>query len=179
MAFPASAKPTQDGKPGKSRLERQRATLVDSKEPLIQKLNRDYDLRLFRFGTSLEPIAPTSILPSSRLKTKERGCWNRCQTAATDAGTQSGILLFTDGITNGEQKSLDGSPALPVPVFAVGVGETEGFTDVRIADVQAPEFAFRGRELKLDLTVQAYGLKGKTFPAVLQSREESDHEPCH
>ena len=27
-----------------------------------------------------------------------------------------------------------------------------------------PEFAFRGRELKLELTVQAYGLKGKTLP---------------
>jgi uncharacterized membrane protein len=44
------------------------------------------------------------------------------------------------------------------------VGDAEGFTDVRIADLRAPEFAFRGRELKLELTVQAYGLKGKTFP---------------
>ena len=163
MAFPASAKPTQDGKPGKSRFDVMREALLDSKDPLIQKLNRDYDLRIFRFGTSLEPIAPASI---SQLKPQDQGTrlLELLQTAASDAGTQSGILLFTDGITNGDKKSLEGSPALPVPIFAVGLGETEGFTDVRIADVRAPEFAFRGRELKLDLTVQAYGLKGKTFP---------------
>jgi uncharacterized membrane protein len=163
MAFPASAKPTQDGKPGKSRFDVMRETLLDSKDPLIQKLNRDYDLRVFRFGTSLEPIAPASI---SQLQPQDQGTrlLELLQTAASDAGAQSGILLFTDGITNGDKKSLAGSPALPVPVFAVGLGETEGFTDVRIADVRAPEFAFRGRELKLDLTVQAYGLKGKTFP---------------
>jgi uncharacterized membrane protein len=163
MAFPASAKPTQDGKPGKSRFDVMREALLDSKDPLIQKLNRDYDLRIFRFGTSLEPIAPTSI---SQLKPQDQGTrlLELLQTAASDAGAQSGILLFTDGITNGDKKSLEGSPALPVPIFAVGLGETEGFTDVRIADVRAPEFAFRGRELKLDLTVQAYGLKGKTFP---------------
>ncbi|HTN70189.1 MAG TPA: glutamine amidotransferase, partial [Methylomirabilota bacterium] len=51
-----------------------------------------------------------------------------------------------------------------IPVFTVGVGETEGFTDVRIADLRAPEFAFRGREFKVDLTIQASGLKGKTIP---------------
>jgi hypothetical protein len=163
MAFPASAKPTQDGKPGKSRFDVMREALLDSKDPLIQKLKRDYDLRVFRFGTSLEPIAPASI---SQLKPQDQGTrlLELLQTAASDAGAQSGILLFTDGITNGDKKSLEGSPALPVPIFAVGLGETEGFTDVRIADVRAPEFAFRGRELKLDLTVQAYGLKGKTFP---------------
>ncbi len=163
MAFPASAKPTQDGKPGKSRFDVMREALLDSKDPLIQKLNRDYDLRVFRFGTSLEPIAPASI---SQLKPQDQGTrlLELLQTAASDAGAQSGILLFTDGITNGDKKSLEGSPALPVPIFAVGLGETEGFTDVRITDVRAPEFAFRGRELKLDLTVQAYGLKGKTFP---------------
>jgi hypothetical protein len=53
---------------------------------------------------------------------------------------------------------------LAAPVFAVGVGEAEGFTDVRIARVGAPEFAFRGREFKLDLTIEASGMKGKTVP---------------
>ena len=132
MAFPASAKPTQDGKPGESRFDVVREALLDSKEPLIQKLNRDYDLRIFRFGTSLEPIAPASI---SQLQPHDQGTrlLELLQTAASDAGAQSGILLFTDGITNGDKKSLEGTPALPVPVFAVGVGETEGFTDVRIA----------------------------------------------
>src|SRR5438094_10524238 len=53
MAFPASSKATQDGKPGKSRLDLVREKLLNGQEPLIQKLNRDYDLRLYRFGTSV------------------------------------------------------------------------------------------------------------------------------
>jgi hypothetical protein len=163
MAFPAAAKPTADPKSGRSRLEAVRESLLKGEDPLIQKLSRDYDLRVFRFGTTLEPIAPASI---AQLKAHDPGTrlLELLQAAAADAGEQSGILLFTDGIANGARSSLEGAPKLPVPVFAVGVGETDGFTDLRIVDIRAPEFAFRGREFKLDLTVQASGLKDKTVP---------------
>src|SRR5262252_3598366 len=163
MAFPVSTQPTPDGQTAKSRLDLVRDTLLAGKEPLIQELNRDYDLRLYRFGTALEPIAPASI---SQLKAQDQGTrlLEVLQSAAREAGEQSGILVFTDGIANGDRKTLEETKSLPVPIFTVGVGDTEGFTDVRIADLRVPEFAFRGRELKLDLTVQAYGLKGKTFP---------------
>ena len=163
MGFPASSLPTQDGQPAKSRLDLVRDTLLSGKEPLIQKLGRDYDLQLYRFGTNLEPIAPAAI---AQLKAQDQGTrlLEVLQSAARDSGEQSGILLFSDGITNGDRKALEGAQALPVPIFTIGVGDTEGFTDVRIADLRFPDFAFRGREVKLDLTVQAYGLKGKTFP---------------
>src|SRR5215510_9975987 len=163
MAFPASTQPTPDGQTAKSRLDLVRDTLLAGKEPLIQELNRDYDLHLYRFGTALEPIAPASI---AQLKAQDQGTrlLEVLQSAAREAGEQSGILLFTDGIANGDKKTLEETKSLPVPIFTVGVGDTDGFTDVRIADLRVPEFAFRGRELKLDLTVQAYGLKGKTFP---------------
>ncbi|HEY7317137.1 MAG TPA: glutamine amidotransferase [Candidatus Binatia bacterium] len=163
MAFPASTKAAPNGQPAKSRLDLVRDTLLAGKEPLIQELSQDYDLHLYRFGTALEPIAPASI---SQLKAQDQGTrlLEVLQSAAREAGEQSGILLFSDGIANGDRKSLDGAASLPVPVFTIGVGDLEGFTDVRIADLHAPEFAFRGREVKLDLTVQAYGLKGKALP---------------
>jgi uncharacterized membrane protein len=163
MAFPAAAKPTADPKSERSRLEAVREVLLKGDDPLIQKLSRDYDLRVFRFGTTLEPIAPASI---AQLKAHDPGTrlLELLQAAAADAGEQSGILLFSDGIANGARSSLEGTPKLPVPVFTVGVGESDGFTDLRIVDIRAPEFAFRGREFKLDLTVQASGLKDKTVP---------------
>ena len=163
MGFPAKAKTVPGDKTPMSRLDAVREKLTAGKEPLIEKLNRDYDLRLIRFGTSLEPIAPGSLAgllpqdPGTRLL-------ELLQSAARDSAAQSAIVVFTDGITNGEQKSLEGMAPLPVPVFAVGVGETEGFTDVRIAKLGAPEFAFRGREFKIDLTIQASGMKGKSVP---------------
>ncbi len=163
MGFPAAAKTVQDGQPAKSRLDLVRERLSGGKDPLIQELSRDYDLHLYRFGTALEPIAPASI---PELKAQDQGTrlLEVLQAAAREAGDQSGILLFSDGIANGDRKALEGAESLPVPVFAIGVGDTEGFTDVRIADLRAPDFAFRGREVKLELTVQAYGFKGKTFP---------------
>ena len=163
MAFPASSKPAE-GKPAKSRIDIVKEKLLGGgKESLIQRLGREYDLRLYRFGTSLEPISPESI---AQLKAQDQGTrlLELLQIAAKDAPPQSGLLVFSDGITNGDKKTLEGTPALPIPVFTVGAGEAEGFTDVRIADLRAPEFAFRGREFKVDLTIQASGLKGKTFP---------------
>jgi uncharacterized membrane protein len=163
MGFPASAKAAPGEKNPQSRLDLVREKLTAGKEPMIQALNRDYDLRLVRFGTGLEPIAAGSV---AGLKPQDPGTQllELLQAAARDSAAQSGIVVFSDGITNGDRKTIEGMAPLPVPVFAVGVGETEGFTDVRIAKFGAPEFAFRGREFKLDLTVQASGMKGKTVP---------------
>ena len=163
MAFPADPKSSADGKPARSRLDVLKEKLLDGKEPVLQKLSRDYELRLFRFGTALEPIEPSVV---SQLKPHDQGTrlLEVLQEAEREGGAQAGILLFSDGIANGNQVDVDGMGQLPVPVFTVGVGEVEGFTDIRIADLRTPEFGFRGRELKLDVTIQAYGLKGKTVP---------------
>jgi uncharacterized membrane protein len=166
MGFPASSKSLPGDKNFKSRLDLVREKLAagpNANDTLIQKLNRDYDLRLIRLGTSLEPIAAGSL---AGLKPQDPGTrlLELLQTAARYGAAQSAIVVFSDGITNGDKKSLDGTPALPVPVFTVGVGDAEGFTDVRIAKVGAPEFAFRGREFRVDLTIQASGMKGKTVP---------------
>jgi hypothetical protein len=101
MSFPADPKPTQDGQPVKSRLDLVRERLLAGEEPLIQELSRDYDLRLYRFGTALEPIAPASI---SQLKAQDQGTrlLEVLQSAAREAGEQSGIL-FGDGIANGDR----------------------------------------------------------------------------
>ncbi len=161
MGFSQSVGPDQDGKHDKSRLEAVKEKLLEGKEPLIERLARDYDLRLFQFGTGLEPIGSGSI---SLLKAVGKG--TRLLEALQEAGrtASAGIILFSDGIANGEIKSVDESPSFAAPVFAIGVGETKGYTDLRIADLRFPEFSFRGRELKFDFTIQAYGLAGKTVP---------------
>jgi uncharacterized membrane protein len=163
MNFPADAKPESGAKPGQSRLDLVKTKLAAGQAPLIQRLDRDYDLRLYRFGASTEPIAPAAL---AELKAQDHGTRlvETLQAVAKDANRQSGIVVFSDGIANGERQALDGLPPFPVPVFTVGLGEAEGFIDLRIAELKAPEFAFRGREIKLDVTVRASGLKGKTVP---------------
>ena len=163
MNFPANAKPESGAKPGQSRLDLIKAKLTAGQAPLIQRLDRDYDLRLYRFGATREPIAPAAL---AELMAQDHGTRlvETLQEVAKDASAQSGIVVFSDGITNGERQTLEGLAPFAVPVFTVGLGEVEGFIDLRIAELKAPEFAFRGREIKLDLTVRASGLKGKTVP---------------
>ncbi|MSP40274.1 MAG: hypothetical protein EXR70_17435 [Deltaproteobacteria bacterium] len=164
MSFSAGGK--SPDKNAKSRLDLTRDKLetpIANNETLLQKMNRDFDLRVIRFGTGLEPIAPGSL---AKLTAQDPGTrlLELLQSAAKDSAAQSGIVVFSDGITNGDRKSLDGAPPWPVPVFTVGVGDAENFIDVRIAKLGAPEFAFRGREFKIDLTVAASGMKGKSVP---------------
>jgi uncharacterized membrane protein len=164
MGFPADTKAAPDDKDPVSRLDIVREKLTGGEDPLIQKLSRDYDLRLLRFGTGLVPIGAGS-LPGLQAQEPGTRLLEVLQTAARDGGAaQSAIVVFSDGIANGAKTSLDGMAPLPVPVFAVGVGEIDGFSDVRIAKLGAPDFAFRGREFKIDLTIQAAGMKGKTVP---------------
>jgi uncharacterized membrane protein len=160
MGLPSSPEQGQDQKQGKSRLELVKEKLSQGKEHLIERLARNYDLRWYQFSTSLEPIGPGAL---SRLTAQGKG--TRLLEILREAGREAGagIILFSDGIANGEE-SLREFPSFPRPVFTVGVGETKGYTDIRIADLRVPEFAFRGREIKLDFAVQAYGLAGKNVP---------------
>ncbi len=163
MNFAASDERSETELAPASRLDMVKAKLASGEQPLIERLSRDYNLRLFRFGTSLEPIAPAAL---PQLDAQEEGTLllETLQSAAQNAEPDSAIVVFTDGITNGPLSTLNDGAALPVPVFTVGVAESEAFVDIRVSDIRAPQFAFRGREFKLELTVQAYGFKGKNLP---------------
>lgn len=162
MGFPATPDHGRERKQLKSRLDLVKEKLLEGSEPWIQRLARDYDLRLYRFGTSLEPITPAS-LPQLPAQGRGTRLWEALREARQEVGAQAGIILFSDGIANGERSISEGTPH-PGPVFTVGVGETTGFTDLRIKDLHVPEFAFRGREVKLDFIIEAYGLAGKSVP---------------
>ena len=145
---------------GESRLEAVKTILLRGEKPLIQRLADVYDLRIYQFGTDVNAVALGAV---GALSADAPG--SRIMDAVGEAEKQAGsaaVVLFSDGIANGERPGGE-AISLPVPVIAVGVGAPESFTDVRIADAGVPEFAFRGREVKLDFLVQAYGLKGKTL----------------
>ncbi|HWO43145.1 MAG TPA: glutamine amidotransferase [Candidatus Eisenbacteria bacterium] len=163
MAFPLSAGDAVDGRPSKSRLDAVKEKLLAGSDPAIQRLGREYDLKLFKFGADLEPIAPSSI---AQLAARDQGTrlLDLVEQAARQNSGQAGILVFSDGINNGEKQELDGAAGLPVPVFTVGAGDERGFTDLRIVEVRAPEFGFRGREFKVDVVVQSHGLNGRSVP---------------
>lgn len=161
MGLPAGARAANSGaKASRSRLDIVKEALSAGEVSSIQKLAQHYDLSLYQFGTNLEPITPAML---SQLEARGKG--TRLLESLREAGQKQtgGVIVFSDGIANGEEPGREG-PSFPAPVFTVGVGETEGFTDIRIASLSSPEFAFRGREVKMGLSIQAHGLAGKTVP---------------
>jgi uncharacterized membrane protein len=158
MGLPAN----QDQNSGKSRIDLVKEKLLEGKEPLIRRLERDFDLRLYQFSTDREPIGPAA-LPRLAPQGKGTRLIEILRQAVSETDAQGAIVLFSDGIANGERR-IDESLTLPVPIFTVGAGESQGFTDLRIAALSVPDFAFRGREVRFGFTVQAYGLAGKKVP---------------
>jgi uncharacterized membrane protein len=144
-----------------SRIESVKKILLQGEKPLVQRLAQAYDLRIYQFSTDVNAVALGAI-PALKADGPGSRILDAVRAAEKQAGTAA-VVLFSDGIANGEPPA--GEPiSLTVPVVSVGVGAPENFTDVRIADAGIPEFAFRGREVRLDFTVQAYGFKGKTLP---------------
>ena len=160
MGLPASAGAGTSGVKSLSRLDTVKDALSAGQVSSIQKLAQRYDLSLYQFGANLEPLTP-AMLP--QLEAKGKG--TRLLEALREAGQKqtAGVIVFSDGIANGEEPGEKGPP-FTSPVFAIGAGETAGFTDIRIAVLASPEFAFREREVKIGLTIQAHGLAGKTVP---------------
>ncbi|MFQ5682559.1 MAG: glutamine amidotransferase [Candidatus Binatia bacterium] len=170
MSLPEDPDQTSgDGRRGKTRIDLVKEKLLKGEDPLIRRLAQDYDLRTYQFGTSLETIGPDSI---AHLTAHGKGTrlFEALRTVQRDAGSRGAVILFSDGIANGEKKSIDEPASFPLPLFTVAVGETKGFKDLRIADLKVPQFAFRGREVKLEFTVQAFGLKGNTVPIYFNRR---------
>jgi len=149
------------GPGGKSRLDAVKEKLTAGDDPLIRRLERDYDLRVYQFSTALAPVAPSAI-PQLEATGKGTRLAELLSEAGRDAGANAAIMVVSDGIANGEGRI--GGAAPQIPVLAVGAGDSKGYVDLRLADVTAPEFGFRGREFKIDLVVQAYGLAGKSVP---------------
>ncbi len=93
----------------------------------------------------------------------------------------SGILVFTDG---GQNAGISPDVAIQlarearVPIFPVGLGSDRMPTNVRVADLMAPERAYPGDRYTVTALVQAQGMAGQVVSVDLLARDsESDAEP--
>lgn len=148
------------GPGGSSRLDAAREVLAAT--GLTRELAGTYDLKLYSFDRETVPRESPWFAEAAA-----RGGASRLFHALEQAHEQepeaAGVVVVSDGIVD-PAGVLDSFPGHPKPVFAVGVGRTDGFRDLRIAGLRAPEMAFRGRAITIDFTIQAYGMAGVEVP---------------
>ena len=129
---------------------------------LTRGLAGKYDLKLYSFDRETAPRdfdGLAGVVPAgdaSRL-------FDALGQVAESEPDAAGVIVVSDGIVN-PADALDDFQGHPSPVFAVAVGQAEGFKDLRIAGLRTPELAFRGRAATIDFTIQAYGLAGVQVP---------------
>ena len=148
---------THSGK--SSRLEDAKALLLDGEKPFLKSLTGRVEAKLYALGDSLRAFDGGEL---SRLKTSGK------QVDLSEALDRlrreySLAILLSDGNLKWEKKNSAGIPLITIPV-----GDTGEYRDTLIKEVKAPGLAFRGREVRIDVTIKSYGYPGLTLPVLLK-----------
>ena len=129
---------------------------------LTRGLAGKYDLKLYSFDRETSPRDLEGLAGAAPAGDASR-LFHALGQAAEHEPDAAGVVVVSDGIVN-PADALDDFKGHPRPLFAIAVGQAEGFKDLRIAGLRAPELAFRGRAITIDFTIQAYGLAGANVP---------------
>ena len=148
------------GRGDASRLDAAREVLAAP--GLTQGLAEKYDLKLYSFDRETTP-RDSGGLANAAAEGDASRLFHALEQAGELEPEAAGVIVVSDGIVN-PAGAIDKFSGHPRPVFAVGVGQADGFRDLRIAGLRAPELAFRGRAIAIDFTIQAYGMTGVEVP---------------
>jgi uncharacterized membrane protein len=131
--------------------------------PLMQALSDRFLVRTFRFSSTAGRLESASDLSFS-------GSQTRLGAALDDAREElaglpvSGIVLVSDGADTSDASMADallGLKAEQLPVYTVGVGNTELPRDIQIDRVRTPRVVLKDASLLVDVTVTQTGYAGR------------------
>ena len=148
------------GRGDASRLDAAKAVLAAP--GLTRGLAGKYDLKLYAFDRESTPRELDALADAAPEGDASR-LFRALEQVTENEPDAAGVIVLSDGIVN-PAGALDKFSGHPTPVFAIAVGQAEGFKDLRIAGLRAPELAFRGRAIAIDFTIQAYGMAGVEVP---------------
>jgi uncharacterized membrane protein len=153
--------PGQGGKT--TRLDEAKALLLEGEKPLLKSLEESFEVKLYALGESLRAIGEGE-LPGLKAMEK-RGDLNE---ALRKAGNKNSlILLLSDGNLLWNSSDTKGPPLITFPL-----GDPKNYKDILIKEVRAPQMAFRGRPVQIDVVIKSYGYSGITLPVVLKDGEK-------
>lgn len=115
----------------------------------VQFFNFDADVRLGEVDFSGEETDIARALKTVKQKIPE--------------GRLAAILLVSDGIVNRGSNPLYEAENLFIPIYTLAVGDTTPHIDLSVAQVRAPEFAFRGDDVEISITVAAQNANGRSL----------------
>ncbi len=118
------------------------------------------EVKLFQFSDHVEAVDRNSELNGQGSLTDFGTLLNHLQ---ENTSKMSGAILISDGqITYGKEVLMN-NISLPVPVYAIGVGDTNKMVDVLITSVDIPAYTFLDKPFTAEVAVSARGVEPKRF----------------
>lgn len=137
-------------------------------DPVFGRLADRAELRYVTFGTTTQTIPVDSL---SAIAFTEDGTDLASALAAQRSGSAAtrpnALLVITDGVSTIGRNPVHDAEASPVPVYAIGVGETTEQRDVTISHVSANAVTYSGVETSVDVIVKSTGFPGKKVEVAL------------
>ena len=123
-----------------------RATLGTGDSALVARLKEKFQVRLFRFGSSLDRMEDPKVLTFDAPETRVGDAISYAR-QELDAVPLSGLVVLSDGADNASAAVGDellSLKARSVPVFTVGIGAERFDNDVEIERVELPRQVLQG-----------------------------------
>ncbi len=149
---------------GSSRVEAIRQALFDS-GGILAPLEDNYQVRVFSFDSGITRVNDASLLTAS-------GTNSWLGNALEEVNTQLGglqlgaVVIISDGADNGTMDPVIVAQQFgtrQVPVFTVGVGQTQIPRDVGIVNVSADRTIMDDTVFSVNVTLTQYGYEGQSL----------------
>lgn len=162
-----------------------RAALGKGDSALVAVLKEKFQVRLFRFGSSLDRMEDPRVLTFDAPETRVGDAISYAR-QELDAVPLSGLVVLSDGADNASAAVGDellSLKARSVPVFTVGIGAERFSNDVEIERVELPRQVLQGSSFIATALVRQRGHNRAKVPLVVEdegrtiAREEIELPP--
>ncbi|MEX2178127.1 MAG: hypothetical protein WD801_05425 [Gemmatimonadaceae bacterium] len=137
---------------------------------LVAALRERFQVRLFRFGSTLERIPDASGLTFEAVETR-LGDAIASARQELDAVPLSGLVVLSDGADNASgtvDPELMALRARAVPVFTVGIGAEQFARDAEIERLELPRQVLEGTSFLATAVIRQRGYEGTRVPLVVE-----------
>jgi uncharacterized membrane protein len=147
-----------------------RNVLGKSDSALVAKLKEKFQVRLFRFGSSLDRMEDPKVLTFDAPETRVGDAISYAR-QELDAVPLSGLVVLSDGADNASAAVGDellSLKARSVPVFTVGIGAERFNNDIEIERVELPRQVLQGSSFIATALVRQRGHNRIKVPLVVE-----------
>ncbi len=147
-----------------------RAALGTGDSSLVAALRERFQVRLFRFGSSLQRMDDPAALGFNASETRVGDAIAGAR-QELDAVPLSGLVVLSDGADNASSAVADELQSLrarSVPVFTVGIGAERFERDAEIERVELPRQVLEGTSFVANVVIRQRGFDGMRVPLVVE-----------